>query len=117
MIWPFFARRSPPIRSLTGGHGVLKGLFALIDRRREELERQAFALGRQLYKDSSKVFTSSNRGVLDGMGTWYRTRKVTDKNSRCCGTQGGLDGPQPEARDIKRRQKRRKASQEAGCVG
>ena len=41
-----------------GGHRVLKGVFAVINRRREELERQAFALGRELYKDSPKVFTS-----------------------------------------------------------
>jgi CHAD domain-containing protein len=41
-----------------GGHRVLKGVFAVIDRRREELERQAFALGREVYKDSPKIFTS-----------------------------------------------------------
>ena len=41
-----------------GGHGVLKGLFEPLDRQREELERLAFELGRQLYKDSPKVFTS-----------------------------------------------------------
>jgi CHAD domain-containing protein len=41
-----------------GGHRVLKGVFAVIDRRREELERQAFALGRELYKESPKAFTS-----------------------------------------------------------
>lgn len=41
-----------------GGHGVLKGVFGLIDRRREELERQAFALGREIYKDSPRAFTS-----------------------------------------------------------
>ena len=40
-----------------GGHRILKGVFAVIDHRREELERQAFALGRKLYKDSPKVFT------------------------------------------------------------
>jgi CHAD domain-containing protein len=41
-----------------GGHRVLKDLFVPLDRRRAELQRQAFALGRQLYKDSPKVFTS-----------------------------------------------------------
>jgi CHAD domain-containing protein len=41
-----------------GGHRILKGVFAVIDPRREELERQAFALGGELYKDSPKVFTS-----------------------------------------------------------
>lgn len=40
-----------------GGHRILKGVFAVIDRQREELERQAFALGPKLYKDSPKVFT------------------------------------------------------------
>jgi len=41
-----------------GGQRLLKGLFAFVDRQRRELEQQAFALGRQLYQDSSKVFTS-----------------------------------------------------------
>jgi CHAD domain-containing protein len=41
-----------------GGHSILKGVFAVIDRRREELKRQAFALGQEVYKDSPKVFTS-----------------------------------------------------------
>jgi CHAD domain-containing protein len=41
-----------------GGHRVLKGLFVPLDRQREELERQAFALGRQLYKEAPKAFTS-----------------------------------------------------------
>jgi len=39
-----------------GGHRILKGVFAVIDRRREELERQAFALGEEVYKDSPKIF-------------------------------------------------------------
>jgi CHAD domain-containing protein len=41
-----------------GGHRILKGVFAVIDRRREELERQAFTIGRKLYKDSPRVFTN-----------------------------------------------------------
>jgi CHAD domain-containing protein len=41
-----------------GGHRILKGVFAVIDRRREDLERHAFTFGRKLYKDSPKVFTS-----------------------------------------------------------
>ena len=40
-----------------GGHRILKDVFAVIDRQREELKRQAFALGRTLYKDLPKVFT------------------------------------------------------------
>jgi CHAD domain-containing protein len=47
-----------------GGHRVLKGVFAVIDRRREELERQAFALGRELYKPSPKFFTSRIEGLM-----------------------------------------------------
>jgi CHAD domain-containing protein len=47
-----------------GGHGVLKGLFALVDPQRQELARQALALGQQLYKDSSKVFTTRVGGEL-----------------------------------------------------
>ena len=39
-----------------GGHRVLKDMFAVVDCRRGELERQAFALGRQLYSDPPKVF-------------------------------------------------------------
>lgn len=39
-----------------GGHRVLKGFFVLIDRRRRDLERQAFALGREVYKDSPQIF-------------------------------------------------------------
>ena len=40
-----------------GGHALLKDLFTLIDRNRKELEREAFALGRPLYKDLPRVFT------------------------------------------------------------
>ena len=45
-----------------GGHAGLKGLFALIDTRRKDLQRQAFALGRLLYKDSPKLFTTRIEG-------------------------------------------------------
>jgi CHAD domain-containing protein len=41
-----------------GGHLILKGVFVVIDQRREDLELQAFALGRKLYKDSPRVFTN-----------------------------------------------------------
>ena len=41
-----------------GGHRILKGVFIVIDHRRDELELQAFALGRKLYKDPPKVFTN-----------------------------------------------------------
>jgi len=41
-----------------GGHPTLKALFAFIDRRREELQRNASALGRQLYADPPKLFPS-----------------------------------------------------------
>jgi len=47
-----------------GGHPILKGVFAVIDRRRKELEHQAFALGRELYKDSPKLFTSRIQGLM-----------------------------------------------------
>jgi CHAD domain-containing protein len=52
-----------------GGHRILKGVFAVIDRRREELERQAFDLGQELYKDSPKVFTSR-------IESWMNYREV-----------------------------------------
>ena len=45
-----------------GGHRVLKDMFAVVDRQRQELERQAFALDRQLYKDPPRVFTSRIEG-------------------------------------------------------
>jgi CHAD domain-containing protein len=41
-----------------GGHGILKRVFAVIDRRKAEFERQAFVLGRKIYKYPPKVFTS-----------------------------------------------------------
>jgi len=41
-----------------GGHHILKEVFAVIDGRREELKRQAFALGRTLYEEPPRVFTS-----------------------------------------------------------
>jgi len=40
-----------------GGHGVLENLFSLIKRRRENLEQQAFVLGRSIYADTPTVFT------------------------------------------------------------
>jgi CHAD domain-containing protein len=41
-----------------GGHSILKRVFAVIDHRRKEFERQALALGRKIYKYPPKVFTS-----------------------------------------------------------
>jgi CHAD domain-containing protein len=41
-----------------GGHRILKDLFAVIDRQRQDLERQAFALGREIYNDSPTVFAN-----------------------------------------------------------
>jgi|CZKU01.1.fsa_nt_gi CHAD domain-containing protein len=52
-------RQTLSARPLTyGGHRALKGVFGAVDRQRKELERQAFALGQQFYKDSPRVFTS-----------------------------------------------------------
>jgi CHAD domain-containing protein len=39
-----------------GGHHLLKNAFAVIDKRRQELQRQAFTLAREIYKDPPKVF-------------------------------------------------------------
>ena len=47
-----------------GGDRILKGVFAVIDRQREELEGQAFALGRELYQDSPKAFTSRIEALM-----------------------------------------------------
>jgi hypothetical protein len=42
-----------------GGHGALRACSSSqLDGQREKLERQAFELGRQVYKDSPGVFTS-----------------------------------------------------------
>jgi CHAD domain-containing protein len=46
-----------------GGHRILKTVFAVIDRRRKELEGHAFALGRDLYKDSPELFTGRIEGL------------------------------------------------------
>ena len=40
-----------------GGHRILKGVFTVIDHRREEFQARTFALGGKLYNDSPKVFT------------------------------------------------------------
>lgn len=47
-----------------GGHHILKGVFAVIDRHRGELERQAFALGREIYKDSPRIFTGRIEALM-----------------------------------------------------
>ena len=67
-IWRFFARRSPPTPPRYGGHRILKAVFAIIDRRRMELERQAFVLGRELYKDSPKLFTIHIEALMSHEG-------------------------------------------------
>lgn len=41
-----------------GGHHTLKGIFVLIDRRRGDLERQAFTLGQEIYKHPVRIFTN-----------------------------------------------------------
>jgi len=41
-----------------GGHRILKSAFTVIDRHRADLERQAFALGGEIYKDAPRAFTS-----------------------------------------------------------
>jgi len=41
-----------------GGHPILKKAFAVIDRSRGELERQAFAMGQEIYSDMPRTFTS-----------------------------------------------------------
>jgi len=47
-----------------GGHRVLKSVFAAVDRRRQELERKALALGREIYKDAPRVFVSRMEGPV-----------------------------------------------------
>ncbi len=46
-----------------GGHRVLKGVFALVDRRRAGLEQAAFALGDPLYADAAGVWTRRVLGL------------------------------------------------------
>jgi CHAD domain-containing protein len=47
-----------------GGHHILKGVFAVIDQRRGELERQAFALGREIYREPPRTFTSRIEALM-----------------------------------------------------
>jgi len=47
-----------------GGHRILKCVFAVVDRRRMELEQQAFDLGREIYKDPPKVFISRIEALM-----------------------------------------------------
>jgi CHAD domain-containing protein len=47
-----------------GGHRILKGVFAVIDPRRGELERQAFAIGREIYKEPPTTFTSRIEALM-----------------------------------------------------
>jgi CHAD domain-containing protein len=47
-----------------GGHHVLKNVFAVIDRHRADLERQAFALGREIYKDPPRAFVSRIQALM-----------------------------------------------------
>ena len=62
-----------------GGHLSLKELFTFIDPRRDELERQAFALGRTLYKDSPKVFTGR---IAACWTAWAKTEGAQPKPAR-----------------------------------
>lgn len=45
-----------------GGDSTLETLLALIDRRRGELQQEAFLLGRRLYQDKAKVFAERIEG-------------------------------------------------------
>ncbi len=47
-----------------GGHLVLKRVFTIVDRERQQLEGEAFALGRVVYAAAPKVFTSRMAGYL-----------------------------------------------------
>jgi len=47
-----------------GGHHILKGVFAVIDQHRGELERQAFAVGREIYKELPGTFTSRIEALM-----------------------------------------------------
>jgi CHAD domain-containing protein len=58
-----------------GGQRVLKDVFAVIDARRAQLERQAFVLGRKLYKDSPESFASRIEGYFTGKPVKPRSRR------------------------------------------
>jgi len=47
-----------------GGHHILKGVFGVIDQRRGELERQAFALGQEIYKEPPTTFASRIEALM-----------------------------------------------------
>jgi CHAD domain-containing protein len=56
-----------------GGHGVLENLFSLIKRRRENLEQQAFVLGRSIYADTPTVFAKRTGR------SWKPSDSITEK--------------------------------------
>jgi CHAD domain-containing protein len=58
-----------------GGHRVLKGVFVFIDRRRGDLQRQALALGRELYKSSPKDFTARIASSMHHEGSHEECRQ------------------------------------------
>ena len=63
-----------------GGHRVLKEIFAIIDPRRADLQRQAFVLGRKLYKDPAKVFADRFEGYWKAWAGGAEPAKSPAKN-------------------------------------
>lgn len=59
-----------------GGADTVETLLALIDRRRAELQQEAFLLGRRLYRDQPKVFTHRIKGY------WKAWRSEADSAVR-----------------------------------
>lgn len=58
-----------------GGDSTLETLLALIDRRREELQQEAFPLGRRLYADKPQVFLDR---ISEYWKTWRSESKVDE---------------------------------------
>jgi CHAD domain-containing protein len=69
-----------------GGHRVLKGLIGLLDRRRESLADQAFALGRSLYADGPQRFTSRIEGYWNA---WIPDAGSASRGARARGASSG----------------------------
>jgi hypothetical protein len=80
------ARRSLPHRSavarvksgtrfaaLSCGDSTLEKLLALVDRRRDELQQQAFALGQRFYRERPREFSR----LLKGYWTTWRAEQIT----------------------------------------
>ncbi len=65
-----------------GGHRALKGLLALLERRRASLAGEAFGLGRRNLCGRAAVLRQPHRGVLERVGSGPRLRAGAARRAR-----------------------------------